>query len=113
MRKILVTGAALLALGLGPAGTARAGSQGNAALGGALGAAAGVIVGDSIGGRDGAIVGGALGGALGAAAGSSHHHHHGGGYYVAPARPVYVVPAGRGWGPPHKHWHKNKHKWHH
>ena len=107
-----MTGAVLLTLNLGPIGVAHAGSQADAALGGALGAAAGVIVGDSLGGRDGAIVGGALGGALGAAAGSSNHQHHRGGYYVVPARPVYVVPAGRGWGPPHKHWHKGKYKRH-
>ena len=112
MRKILMTGAVLLALNLGPADVAHAGSSGQAALGGALGAAAGVIVGDSIGGRDGAIVGGALGGALGAAAGSSsHHHHRRSGYYAVPARRVYVVPAGRGWGPPHKRWHKHKYKY--
>jgi hypothetical protein len=90
MRATLRSAALVLTAALTIATPARAGSTGNAVLGGVLGATAGAIIGDGVGGRDGAIVGGALGAALGAAVATSHSHH---GYYVAPARPAYVVPA--------------------
>lgn len=73
MRKTFVSIAlAASALTMVPA---RAGGDGEAAVGAALGAVTGALIGHHSGGRDGAIVGGALGGAIGAAVGSNYDRH--------------------------------------
>jgi hypothetical protein len=66
MRKLLVTGAALLTLAIATPALA----AGGAAAGGAVGATTGATAGFFIGGPIGAAIGGAIGGAAGAGVGA-------------------------------------------